>query len=67
MATPKPVNRMVEDSSTRMVSYVGHKAEVYTVFQGITFHFPNGKAMLIPTALADQLIAQSDNFKGEGG
>jgi hypothetical protein len=67
MAAPKPADRQIKDAESRSVSYVGHKTEVYTVWQGITFNFPQGQPVKVPAALAVMLEAQSDKFKGEEG
>ncbi len=47
----------------KTIRYIGHKEEVYTVWQGATFKFSRGADVSVPESLADSLLAQPDKFE----
>jgi hypothetical protein len=47
----------------KTIRYIGHKEEVYTVWQGSPFKFARGIEVEVPAELADSLLAQPDKFE----
>jgi len=49
----------------KTIRYIGHKEEVYTVWQGATFKFTRNTSVEVPDEMAASLLTQSDKFKPE--
>jgi hypothetical protein len=58
-------NKAVKKDSVdnRMISYIGHKAEVYVSADGGPINFARNKAVPVPNSVAEGLLKQPHNFK----